>query len=155
MQSHVEQLETIGLMAAHEEAIAQLYLACAQSFPHLADVFNGLAETEREHARSITSFAAKVRAGSARLQPDRLHPHEILTSLDHVNDLRSRIAQGAASLEDALAECTEVEETLLEKHCFDIIESDAPDLKELLQKLSDDTAEHREELRRAREQQTG
>jgi rubrerythrin len=149
VQSKPEQLEIIGLMAAHEEAVAELYLACARSYPQLAELFNGLAETEREHARSIASFASKVRAGSARLQPNRLDARYIMTSLDGVNELLKRVRQGAISAEDALVECTDIEEGLLEKHCFDIIDSDAPELKELLQKLSADTAEHREELRRA------
>ncbi len=48
-----------------------------------------------------------------------------------------------------LFRCMELEESLLEKHCFDIVESDTPDLRELLQKLTIDTALHRDELRQA------
>jgi rubrerythrin len=149
VHSRADQLQVIGLMAAHETAIADLYLACAKSFPQLADFFESLAATEQEHARSITSFATRVRAGLARIPPGRLDPQEILASLDHVQELLKQISRAAIPLDDALSKCMELEETLLEKHCFDIIESDDPDLKQLLQKLSAETAEHRDELRKA------
>ena len=150
MESSAQQLQVIGLMAAHETAVADLYLACAKSFPQLAELFGSLAATEQDHARSITSFATKVKAGLARIASGRLDAQEILASLDRVQELIKQVSRAAIPLDDALSKCMELEETLLEKHCFDIIESDDSDLKQLLQKLSAETAEHRDELRKAR-----
>jgi hypothetical protein len=57
-----EQLDVIGLMAAHEAAVADLYRAYARSFPAHRELLQSLAADEVEHARQIARFAEKVRA---------------------------------------------------------------------------------------------
>jgi len=155
VHSKADQLELIGLMAANESAVAEIYEACAKLYPPRAKLFKKLTEAEHEHARSITGFSMKVKEGLARIPPDRLDAEVVMDSLDHVQELLKQVRQGGMEVEEALAKCAELEETLLEKHCFDVMETDSPDLKLLLGKLSADTAEHREELRRAREGEGG
>jgi rubrerythrin len=142
-------------MAAHEAAVADLYLACARIYPELADLFQSLAKAEQDHAKSIADFVAKIKEGSAQIPPDRLDSQVVLTSLDSVQEILKEVRRGEIDRDDILAKCVELEETLLEKHCFDVVESDTPDLRQLLQKLSADTATHRDELRQALEGTTG
>jgi len=142
-------------MAANESAVGEIYEACAKRYPPRAKLFKKLAEAEQEHARSITGFSVKVKEGLARIPPDRLDAGVVMESLDHVQGLLKQVRQGGMEVEEALAKCAELEETLLEKHCFEIVETDSPELKLLLEKLSADTAEHREELRQAREGEGG
>ena len=149
MHTSGEQLEIIGMMAAHEAAVADLYLACAQLYPDLANLFRSLAQAEQDHAKSIADFAASVKDGVARIPRDRLDSQVVLTSLDRVEEMLKDLRRGKIEPHDMLFRCMELEESLLEKHCFDIVESDTPDLRELLQKLTIDTALHRDELRQA------
>ena len=151
MHSKADQLELIGLMAANELAVGEIYEVCAKLYPSRAKLFKKLAEAEQEHARSITGFSAKIKEGLLRIPPDRLDAGVVMESFEHVQELLKQVRQGGMEVEEALDTCAELEETLLEKHGFDIMETDSPELKLLLEKLSADTAEHREELRRGRE----
>lgn len=155
MHSKADQLELIGLMAANESAVGEIYEACAKLYPQWAKLFKKLAETEQEHARSITGFSAKIKEGLLRIPPDRLDANVVMEAFEHVQELLKQVRQGGMEVEEALDTCAELEETLLEKQCFDIMETDSPELKLLLEKLSADTADHREELRQAREGEAG
>ena len=56
---------------------------------------------------------------------------------------------------EALSACVDVENTFIEARYFEIIESDAPELKELLKTLAADFEAHRERLRQALEGERG
>ncbi|NIR01569.1 MAG: hypothetical protein GTN78_15445, partial [Gemmatimonadales bacterium] len=61
MRAKAEQIETIGMMAAHESALADLYRAYADRLPEYAEFFRGLAADEVKHARTIAGFADDVK----------------------------------------------------------------------------------------------
>ena len=155
MHSKADQLELIGLMAANESAVAEIYEACAKLYPQWAKLFKKLVEAEQEHARLITGFSAKIKEGLLQIPFDRLDAEVVMQAFEQVQGLLKQVRQGAMEAEEALAKCAELEETLLEKECFDVMETDSPELKLLLEKLSADTAEHREELRQARAGEAG
>lgn len=154
MSSLADQLETIGLMAAHESAIADLYEAYAQKFPEQAEFFHSLVAEEREHARSIVGFAEKARSGAARVNPDRFSSREILTSLDNVRQqLREAERRRDIPLVEILSACADLEDSLLERRYFEILEGDGAELRQLLETLAGETEAHRDKVRQALAQQ--
>ena len=155
MESPADQIELIGMMAAHESAVADLYEAYADGLPEHADFFRGLAAEEREHARLIVGFADKVRKGSAQVQPGRFSPRAILTSLDYVRERLREAQRGKVTLIAALSTCKDIEESLIEREYFVIVKDDGPDLSELLRTLASDTAAHRDKVVQAWEKERG
>ncbi len=153
MRSQAAQLEVLGLMAAHESAVCDLYRACAARFPEQAGLFLGLAEEEVEHARKIGGFADRVRAGSLRVDPERFSPAAVLDSLDRLQARVAELEQGGLSLSGALAAAMDLENELLERSYFEVVESDGPELAELLRTLETETRTHREKLGAAWEQE--
>jgi len=150
MSSVADQLETIGMMAAHESAIADLYEAYAGKFPQQVEFFRSLAAEEREHARSIVGFAEKVRTREARVNPDRFSSLEILTSLDNVHQqLREAERRRDIPLVEILSACADLEDSLLERRYFEILEGDGPELRQLLETLAGETEAHRDKVRQA------
>jgi len=155
MQSPADQIELIGMLAAHESAVADLYEAYADGLPEHADFFRGLVAQEHEHARLIAGFADKVKKGSAQVQPGRFSSHAILTSLDYVRERLKEAQRGKVSLIAALSTCKDIEEGLIEREFFAIIRDDGPDLRDLLATIASDTAAHRDRVVQAWEKERG
>jgi len=149
MYSPAEQLQTIGLMAAHEAAIAELYRAYGESLPEGRGLFLGLAAEEVNHARLLTGLIAQMRAGQAQVNPGRFSAPSLLASLDLLRERLQEAKKGAVTEQDALATALATEDGLLESRCFEIIEGDAPEVQHLLRTLAADTEAHRERLREA------
>jgi len=146
MPSEADQIEIIGLMAAHEAAVADLYRAYAARFPPRQELFLGLAAEEVEHARLITDLAGRVKAGAVHIAAGRFSAAAMLGSLDYVRERTAEAGKGEVSLSEALAACHDLEHAFIERRFFEIIEGDALEVKELLRLLAEETGAHRARL---------
>jgi len=146
MHSEVDQLHTIGLLAAHEAAIADLYRLYADKLPDRKEFFNGLADDEVEHARQIATFTKKVKAGSISVNPGRFSEETILSSLDEVREKVKQAERRPISVVEALSTGVEIETAMIEKRFFEIVEGDGPEIEQLLRGLAAATAAHRARL---------
>jgi rubrerythrin len=153
--SRMEQLETLGLMAAHEAAIGDLYAAYAKALPAHAVLFTKLAEEEKKHARLVAGFADDVRAGLVQVTAGRFSAEAVMNSLDSVRARLEDARQGNITALDALATAAGLEDGLIEKAYFVVVEGDHPDLKQLLDTLASETTGHREKLKEAWEREGG
>ena len=152
MSARTDQLEALGVLAAHEAAMADFYSALAARFPERTDLFSTLASAERDHARRITDFAALVSAGKVRADPSRFPAAALFASLDYIREEVGRAEAPGMTLSEALFVAHELEETLIESRYYEVVEGDSAELKELVERLSRELAEHRAVLERAREE---
>jgi rubrerythrin len=143
MPVEVDQVRTIGIMAAHESTIGDLYRAYARRFPERREFFEQLAEDEARHARLITSFADDVKAGRVCIDPTRFPSDTVLASLDGVRRRVAEAGREGLTLLAALSTAKDLEEELIENRYFEIAKGDAPELKGLLEALALDTEVHR------------
>ena len=153
MQSPGDQLRTIGLIAAHEHRMAELYSAYAAKFPASADLFSKLAADERDHALRISLFAADVRATKVRINPERFPAATVLSSLDSVQSAIRQVQTSEVALVRALSVAYDFENSLIESRYFEIVEGDSDELRSLLQHLDTETAKHRDLVRQALEKE--
>ena len=149
VSSRVEQLEVLGMMAAHEAAVADLYEAYARALPGHSRLFSELAEEEREHARLVAGFAEQVRKGLVQVKADRFSAEQVLQSLDLVREQTERARRGNVTRAAALGISAALEDGLVERGYLVSVEDDQPELRQLLQSLGSDTSEHRERLKQA------
>jgi len=153
MHSEVDQLHTIGLLAAHEAAIADLYRAYAEKLPDRREFFDRLAADEVTHARQITGFAQGVKTGSVSINPGRFSEQTIFASLDHVRKQVEQARKTNVSLVDALSISADIENAMIERRFFDVLEGDSGELRQLLTGLAAATAAHRARLLQALEKE--
>ena len=153
MSSQADQLETIGLMAAHEAAMADFYSAYAARFPDSAHLFTSLATAERDHARRIADFTGGVRAGTVRIKPGRFPYAALLNSLELVREQVSEAQKPELTLVKALSVAHDLESGLIESRYFEVVEGDSPELRSLLQLLAEEIEEHRALLQEAWEKE--
>jgi hypothetical protein len=150
MHSLPEQVETLGLTAAHESAIAELYEEYAARFAEHATFFRELAAEEKKHARLIVSFADDVKRHVVQVDPDRFSSISILESVDNVRRrVKDAQSRHGPSLVNALSVCADLENTMIERRYFDVIQGDGPELVELLRALETDSEAHRDKVRQA------
>jgi rubrerythrin len=142
MPSQDDQLEAIGLIAAHENGVLDLYSAYAARFPDSADLFTSLATAERDHARRIADFAGQVRAGTVRINPGRFPHATLLNSLEFIREQVSEAQNPELTLVKALSVAHDLETGLIERCYFAVVEGDSPDLRSLLQLLAEETEDH-------------
>jgi len=155
MPSERDQIETIGLMAAHESALAELYRAYATLFSDQQSFWRELADDEVRHARWVAGFADEVKAGAVYVKPGRFSSASILASLDQVRERVKEAENGEPSLLDALRIAVKLENDLIEGHYFEIFDDDAPGMKDLLRKLQAQTLSHRTRVTKAWEKESG
>lgn len=153
MSSQADQLQTIGLIAAHEAAVADLYSAYAVRFPDSAHLFTTLAAAERDHARRIADFTGRVRASEVRINPGRFPRAAVLNSLEFIREQISEAQSSELTLVEALSVAHDLENGLIERRWFDVVEGDSPELRSLLQLLAKETQEHRVLLQEAWEKE--
>lgn len=155
MPSEVEQIETLGLMAAHESALADLYRAYAKALPEHEDFFSRLAADEVTHARMVAGFVDDVKARKVYVRPGRFSSQSILSSLDFARERVAEAERGGMSLMEALSTAKDLEEGLIERKYFEIFEDDGPELMKLLERLAGETEAHRRKVTEAWERERG
>jgi len=155
MPSEVEQIQTLGLMAAHESALAELYRAYAKKLPGYEEFFGGLAADEVLHARMVAGFADEVKRGKVQVRPGRFSSQEILSSLDFARARVAEAERGGMSLMEALSTAKDLEDALIERKYFEIFEDDGPELTRLLERLATETEAHRRKVTEAWERERG
>ncbi len=150
MHSLPEQVEILGLMAAHESAIAELYEAYAARFADHAPFFRELAAEEKEHARLLVSFADDVQRHVVQVNPGRFSSISILESLDNVRRrLKDAQDRDGPSLVNALSVCADLENSMIERRYFEVIQGDRAELAQLLETLEADCEAHRDKVGQA------
>jgi rubrerythrin len=155
MPSEAEQIQTLGLMAAHESALADLYRAYAKTLPSYEDFFNGLAADEVLHARMLAGFVDDVKTRKVSVKPGRFSSQSILSSLDITKERVAEAERGEVSLMEALSTARDLEDGLIERKYFGIFEDDGPELTKLLERLAVETEAHRRKVTEAWERERG
>lgn len=144
-----EQPNILPRLADNEEAISVLYREYASRFPEYDSLWHGLADDEEEHATWIRRLCSTGPQGRLFVDRTRFNEQAIQTYLDYLRRELAKVKQGDTTLLNALAVTLYIEESLLERKYFDVFESDAPELKQVLLNLAAATRTHVEKARKA------
>lgn len=153
MPSAAEQIQTLGLMAAHESALAELYRIYATLFDDRQSFWSELSDDEVHHGRWVAGFADEVKAGAIHVKPDRFSSESVLASLDQVRERLQEAQNAEPSALEALAIARKFEDDLIEGCYFEIFDDDAPGMKDLLERLQAETLAHRQRVTEAWEEE--
>ena len=146
------QIETVEMLAKHEETIGQLYKEYADKYPEHRDFWLALADDENQHARWINELHSKIEEGSVHFKQDRFQIPAIRHSLNYVQKMLLKSIEPGFELIEALSTAWYIEDALLENRFFEVFETDSADLKETLRKLAEATDQHRQRIHDAKAQ---
>ena len=144
--SKQDQIDVMELMAKHEEILGQLYDAYGTQLPDHYEFWKRFRDEEEIHAQWIRDFIKEVKDGKAEIDPRRFPAKAITNSIKYIGTLKSEAMQGAMTFEDQLEVALVMERGLLKDKYFEVIETDGPHLKILLDKLRIATDVHSDRI---------
>ena len=137
------------MLAANEEAIANLYRAYASRFTEYASFWNHMAEEEIAHATVIRKYSAKVAKGLVRLNEGRFKKETLRTYHDYTNKELAMAQEQSLSLTHALSTTLYIEQSLIEARFFEVFDGSSEDIRKFLSQMSVNERGHLDRIRQA------
>jgi rubrerythrin len=134
--------EIFALLKQHEVAISELYSAYAERFPYRKQFWLQLADEEMEHADVVDLLQAKIEENEAIYSQDKIRTGAIRSSIDYIERLTEEARVGLLRMVNALSIALDLEEAVIEKKFFQVVEGDTVDIKRMLQELQDKDQDH-------------
>ena len=141
------------MLAANEEAIANLYRAYASRFTEYASFWNHMAEEEIAHATVIRKCSVEVAKGLVRLNKDRFKKETLHTYHDYTNKELAMAQEQSLSLTHALSTTLYIEQSLIEARFFEVFEGGSDDIRKMLSQMNVNEREHLNKIRNVLAQQ--
>ena len=135
------EIEVIQKLIDHELALSRLYEAYSRRFPEIG-LWSELTEAEKHHARWLEALTRKVREGSVYFGKRTFNVQAIETSIDYLDREREKAGTRETTLVKALSTAASIEKAILERGWLESLEADSPALKEVLDRLLEDTRIH-------------
>ena len=145
------QSQIIELLANNEEAVQKLYLLYATKYPESKEFWSKLAQEEAGHAFMIRNLELEAtnKPGKVLFKPDRFTPEAIQSSINYINQLIKEFPDKNYPLITALSLAMQIEQSLIEKKYFEVVEGDDIVLQNTLNTLRNDSQEHFERVKKA------
>ena len=139
----------LKMLSEHEQAIAQLYQTYSGCFENYADFWANLAQEERKHADCLDKLSRIVQEDPAVVIVERFSIDAIRFSINYVNELIERANQPDFKLINAMSLAAKLEEALLEKNFFEVLEGGGQEIRQTLEFLRHETDRHSQVLNHA------
>jgi len=142
----IKWLETVELMAQNEDLTGSLYDIFAEKFTVSGHFWRKLAKEERGHAQILRWMASRIVEnngaceGVFSIEAARFLHKYLLKNIDQAKN------QDIA-LVFALSIALDLENSLLEKDYFKVVDADSQEFKRSILKLVDDTKRHEKLIR--------
>ena len=142
------QMAIINALAENEEAVSRLYEAYALKFEEHRDFWVNLAIDEKNHANWIHSLSSKIGQDSVLFNENRFNSAAINTFHDYVEREIAKARDQSMLLITALSTTLYIEEALIERKYFEVLEGDSIELKNVLISLAQETQCHLDRVRK-------
>lgn len=140
----------LSLFIELELKLAELYGMLADSFPSEHVFFRDRQTEELHHAQWIEYFRDQAEQGAVLFHEDKTRTYTLKTFLEHIQTVIADAKAKRLSLVSALSLSASIEDSLIERKALDHFTSDAPEIRELLRRLRQETEAHAAELRKLR-----
>lgn len=138
-----------SLFEENEMRVSRLYSLYSQKIPSKKDFWERLSLEEIAHANAIASAFSKTGQNEDAFEENNFTRGIIRYVSDFVqSEIEKAKASEGISHIDALQIALRVEQSMLEKKCFEIFIPTDQKLKDVLQKLNRDTEEHLQRLKK-------
>ncbi len=133
---------TFATLAAHEQAIGQLYRRFAAAFKSHAEFWNSLADDEDRHVIWVNSLATMAREGRIKFVRQGVDPIAVKASARFVQTVTRKLAEGRLTLLDALVAASKLEGDAIDGTFFEAFNFSGPQGEAVLRGLEQQSDEH-------------
>ncbi|MFA6318176.1 MAG: hypothetical protein WC943_12240 [Elusimicrobiota bacterium] len=144
-----ETVKTLGVLAEAEEAVAGLYKVFAEKDASEQAFWSGLVNQETAHAHNMRSMARMLEANPSAYLPGR--PFNIAAIQTFIRGIKENIARavkGEISAHNAFFVAKDIEGSILENRIHEIVRTDDPEFRKLIDVIVGQTAEHDAEMKK-------
>jgi len=141
-------LNILEMLAANEEAVANLYRAYASRFNEYGTLWNHMAEEEIVHAEIIREFSKEVEQGLGQINEKRFNKEAFNAYSNYIKRELDAVHEDRLSLMHALSTAFYIEQSLIEARFFEAFEGGSEKIKKLLNQYKSHEKEHIEHVRK-------
>ena len=147
IKSTEKQLTVLNKLVELEESLGRLYEVYAEVFPEYRKFWSDLADEEGQYAEWLRKLHTHVVQGSATFSENRFNEVAIQTFINYLNNEYEKVMNRERALINALSITLYIEESLMEREYFEVIDGDSNELKQTLSNLASATQSHIEQVR--------
>jgi hypothetical protein len=145
----VEKQDILELLARNEEKISELYSLYAEQFGDPDNFWLLLANEETSHALWIRQLKDPVAVKTITLDNNTISPQGIVLFTEYITRKIKEAKENTVTLEIALSTALDVENALIEKSWFDIMQTDSDSVVINLNRLRNALKQHRDKITQA------
>ncbi|MCK5758058.1 MAG: hypothetical protein KAH14_03120 [Clostridiales bacterium] len=135
-------LEIAKKLIECELTISKLYSTSAEHFPELSDFWNGLAQEEIGHANTIEDLLSQVDGRMLKLNKKRFNIRPLEISIEHAENIISRIEFGELDLIGVLSLALDIEQSVIESKYYEIFEGGSREYSDRLKQVRNESRGH-------------
>jgi hypothetical protein len=135
---------TLALVAEGERAVGRYYLVCAEKNPEHADVWKTIAAAEQRHTEAIGTMAKMIvhANGEGYRIGRRFDPEAVKLFIERVKKNEADARAGAIAGRVLFLVARGLEEAILETQFYELVLSDDPDYRALVEVIAAETHAH-------------
>ena len=134
-------------LAEIEKGVGSLYEAYGHQFPAHQPFWQELANEEKEHAAWLEKLAVLVTQGKATINEQRFNRIAARSFLNYLKEETAKVARQEITLLNAAVVALYLEESIIERHYYEVMAGDDPELRKTFDNLEKATRGHTERLR--------
>ncbi len=151
MELSTFQVSKIELLADYEAAIMELYWVYSEKFPEHKNFWIDMADDERKVVEWIHSTIEKIKASKIDYNRDRFNIEAVRAAMNFVKVQISEALDKPVSLQAALSNAANIEESMTKKKYYEMIKDDNPETNRMYQSFAAENQRHREKLNQFRQ----
>lgn len=137
-----KSLDILHLFSQNEEKVAKLYRIYAGKFPAQKDLWLKIAKEEEEHVKILKKLHEKLLSKNLSLGANK-YLKEVIEYIGVFLDERLQFAiEGQISALDAVETALRIEQSMIEKKCFEMMKLDTAEILETFKQLDEETNSH-------------
>ena len=137
----------VETLAAHEDALGDLYATYAVKFPEAAHLWESLSAEEYGHGSLVRELGARAGDGAIFVDDGRFQVKTLRLARDFVLDITTVAENSQFSLERALGIAYDLEQAVIEQRAYEVVDGDSEGVRAVLDKLRQACEVHRDRLR--------
>ncbi|OGV63459.1 MAG: hypothetical protein A2498_09195 [Lentisphaerae bacterium RIFOXYC12_FULL_60_16] len=140
--------DILKMLKEHEEVVAEFYDAVAGCSWFRRRFWESMAADERRHAELIARLVTRVESGDIQVKVKGLAVVDIVESRNFVMNLRDQTRAGLLTRPERIRHALQIEQDMIDKNAFQVLETNHPELRRVVNEIRSETQAHRQRLER-------
>lgn len=140
-------VDTLPFLEEAEKSVSEFYLLCAEAFPESRDFWLSMAASELRHAENIRKMSALIKKEPKKYRAGYpFQPAAVRAFVLYLEGLVEKMKDGEIPREEVLSVAAGIENSAVELHYGEIVETHVEEFRLLAREIDGETAGHKSSL---------